>query len=71
MDRDEEGYIIVTVKDLIEFLSDFPPELSVGLDKDGWAENEIEFSSIKELIKKRGVFQRYKSGKDDFLMINN
>lgn len=66
--RDGEGFVIITVKDLLDYLQRFPADLRVVLDKDGWMEEEFEHKNdVLKLIHNRGIFQRF----DDVLFINN
>ena len=59
--------MIVTVKDLKEYLDQFDPETRIGLDKDGWMENEIKAENPVDLIRKRGLFWEGKTA----LVLNN
>jgi len=61
--KDEEGFTIVEVKDLIEYLQELDPESRVYLDKDGWSDGE----TANEVIKNTYLFEH--SGKN--LFINN
>ena len=65
--KDEEGYVIVTVADLKEYLSKFPGDMRVGLDKDGWMYEEINPETVQQLIEERGLFEQF----EDYLFINN
>lgn len=73
--KDEEGFTIVTIADIIEYLQQFPKETQVDLDKDGWMCSEIRHSTIQELIKQRGLFESdsYTQGgiKVPYFVINN
>ncbi len=57
----------VKVKHLIEYLSKFNPETTVGLDKDGWMDKFIKHTNELDLIEKRGLFDYF----EDHLTINN
>lgn len=66
--RDEDGEVIVTVKDILEYLQQFPADMRVVLDKDGWMEDENDYEDdISKLIHYRGIFQRF----ENTLFINN
>jgi hypothetical protein len=67
---DGEGYCIITVQDIVEYLNTFPPQTRVHLDKDGWEEREIEDTdaSVQGIIRRRGLFQ---SVGPNALFINN
>ena len=67
--KDEEGFTIVTIGDLKEYLSRYPDDMTVDLDKDGWMCTEIPHNSAVELIAKRGLFHRWDG--ENHLTINN
>ena len=68
LERDADGFVVVRVKDLIAALQRHDPELRVGLDHDGWMENEmLDATDAVDLIEKRGVWMVF----DNFLIINN
>lgn len=46
--------VFITVKDLIEYLSEFPTDTQVFLDKNNWETKEGQ--SPKEIIKYNGIF---------------
>lgn len=66
--RDDDGEVQITVADLIAYLSTLPPTANVGVDKDGWMEEDTSRwlskkegtqreASIQEVIEHRGLFQ--------------
>jgi len=55
---------MVTIKDLIEFLSQLDPNLPVHLDKDGWNHN---CKTAADAIEDSGIFYPHKTA----LIINN
>ena len=57
----------VTVKDIIDYLSEFNPTSKVLLDHDGWDEEALKPENVKDLIYKRGIFQKWK----DVIIIQN
>lgn len=57
----------IKIKHLIQYLSEFDPEVKVILDKDGWLEDEIEAEDEIDLIDKRGCFSLEKN----YFCINN
>lgn len=57
----------VTVKDIIEFLSQYPPETEVILDKNGWSEEKSVNDSISYLIDDSPITFH----NQDYLIINN
>jgi hypothetical protein len=61
----------VKVKHLIEALQKYDPELPVGLDKDGWMEDEMEATDEVDLIKKRGLWSSWNLSTGKVLIINN
>lgn len=61
----------VTTADLVEYLNQFPPNTEVGLNKDGWMEDEIKAATPRELIKRRGLFFVGKLFDETYLIINN
>lgn len=71
--RDKEGFAIITVKDLKEYLSTLPDNTEVHLDKDGWMDDEtgIEDPTAAQIIERRGVFHRFKHDGELTLFINN
>lgn len=66
---DDEGFTIVTIGDLVTYLSQFPQDAEVILDKDGWMQDEIPHETAVELVARRGAFQFIKQ--QGFLVINN
>ena len=46
---DERGRIIITVKDIIDFLSKYDGNTKVHLDKDGW-EGENSYEALRGLF---------------------
>jgi hypothetical protein len=71
--RDKEGFAIITVKDLKEYLSKFPDDYEVCLDKDGWMENEtgIQDPTAVQIIGRRGLFHTFTHEGKTHLTINN
>ena len=65
--KDEDGFVIVTVADLKEYLSKFPDDMRVHLDKDGWMYEEIKPETVQQLIEERGLFGQF----DGYFFINN
>ena len=63
--------MIVRVKHLIEYLQTLNPEIEVGLDKDGWMEDEIKPANEVELVEQRGIFDLWEYDEVTHLMINN
>ena len=59
--------MIVTVKDLITFLSKYPEETEVILDKDGWEECDTIDQTISHLIDDGSM----KYHNENYLIINN
>lgn len=59
----------VKIKDLIAYLSTLPPEASVHLDKDGWMDDELKWTTPQQLIEQRGLWHFYNEA--GYLMINN
>lgn len=56
--RDKEGFVVVTVADIVQYLQTLPQNAAVVLDHDGWMESEIKPDSIQDLIKRRNVFHQ-------------
>lgn len=67
----EEDVSPIKVKHLIEYLSQFDPELTIELDKDGWLEHVIPHKDEVDLIQKRGIFFHFKNEKYEALYLNN
>ena len=65
----EGSPIKVRVKHLIEYLSKFDPEATVGLDHDGWFVYGYEPKDEVDLIDKRGIFDYWEER--NHLTINN
>lgn len=66
--------MVVTIKDIKEYLSTMPDDTPVELDKDGWLEDELGTSDVQILIRRRGVFwaqDQSKFGGGLVLIINN
>ena len=59
--------MIVTVKDIITFLSKYPEETEVILDKDGWEQCDTINQTIARLIDDSGM----KHHNENYLIINN
>ncbi len=59
--------INVKVKHLVEYLLTLDQEDGVMLDKDGWRHDEINPKDEMELIRKRGIFSKWRNN----LVINN
>lgn len=62
--RDEEGFPLVKVKDIIEYLSELDPEMRVYLDKEGWVDGE----NPKDVIENTNLFDTHWG---DGMTINN
>ena len=55
---------VIRIKDIIEYLSEFDPEMEVYLDKDGWEDGETP----KDVIKNTNLFDTHWG---DSMTINN
>ena len=72
LEYDEEGWVNVRVKDVIEYLQTLDPEAIVDLDHDGWMEKYSNPTDVLDLIGNRGIFSPWKDKEgNDRLTINN
>ena len=71
LNKDEDGFTIVTVADLKAYLSKYPDNTAVSLDNDGWMCTEIQHKTVAELISARGLFYEFKHAGQLHLFINN
>ena len=71
MKKDENGNIIVTTGDIIDFLSKYPKDTEVCLDHDGWDYYAYDLTEINKVIS--CVFDdsaiTHRGG--NYIMINN
>jgi hypothetical protein len=63
----------ITVDDLIQYLTQFDPTTEVGLDHDGWMEDEcgVPTPTAQDIIHMRGLFYVSQWEGKQYITINN